>query len=181
MKHKIQIGAVTVFALSIFSANPANAADGTISFTGSLTDATCVVNVNNTSANGSVALPAISKLSLPSSGVVAGATIFTLNLSGCTTGKTVNAYFEAGPTVDTVTGNLINGGTAGNVQVQLLTGAGVPIAVGTSGQATTAGVTTTSSPSVTSGTLRYMAQYYATGATTSGSVTTSVTYSLTYQ
>lgn len=180
MKHNTHASAVIVFALSIFSANPASAADGTISFTGSLTDATCVVKVNNTSANGSVALPAISKLSLPSSGVVAGATIFALNLSGCTTGKTVNAYFEAGPTVDAVTGNLINGGTAGNVQVQLLTGSGAPIAVGSSGQATTTGISMTSSPAVTGGTLNYIAQYYATGAATSGSITTSVTYSLTY-
>lgn len=180
MKINNHFAVTYMFALFGISTSSAYGSDGTISFTGSLTDATCVVKVNNTSASGSVGLPAISKLSLPSSGIVAGATIFTLNLSGCTTGKTVNAYFEAGPTVDTVTGNLINGGTAGNVQVQLLTGAGVPIVVGSSGQATTTGITTTSSPSVTGGILNYVAQYYATGATTSGSVTTSVTYSLTY-
>jgi major type 1 subunit fimbrin (pilin) len=154
------------------------AADGTISFTGSLVSATCVVKVNNTSANGTVGLPAISSANLASSGGVAGATIFSLDLSGCTTGKTINAYFEAGPTVDAVTGNLTNGGTAGNVQVQLLTASGVPIAIGRSGQATSTGIVT--SVGVTSGTLNYIAQYYATGVSTSGSVTTSVTYSLTY-
>lgn len=172
--------AILASFLLIASAGSAEAADGTITFTGSLTDATCVVKVNNTSASGTVGLPAISKASLTSSGVVAGATAFTLNLTGCTTGKTINAYFEAGSTVDSSTGNLVNGGTASNVQVQLLTNSGVPIAIGTSGQATSAGVAMTSSPSVTGGTLYYIAQYYATGATTSGSVTTSVTYSLTY-
>lgn len=178
-KMDCRIAAGMTVLAGLFGA-PAYGADGTINFTGSLTDATCLVKVNNTSANGTVGLPAVSKLNLASTGIVAGATAFTLNLSGCTTGKTVNAYFEAGPTVDTVTGNLVNGGSAGNVQVQLLTGAGVPIAVGSSGQATTAGIGTTASPSVTGGTLNYIAQYYATGASTSGSVTTSVTYSLTY-
>src|SRR4051812_2985019 len=111
----------------LFASSVAFASDGTISFSGSLTDATCVIKVNNTSANGSVGLPAVSKASLASSGLVAGATTFTLNLTGCTTGKTINAYFEAGPTVNSVTGNLVNGGTAGNVEVQLLTGSGAAI------------------------------------------------------
>jgi major type 1 subunit fimbrin (pilin) len=125
-------------------------------------------------------LPTVSKASLASSGVVAGATSFTLNLSGCTAGNTINAYFEAGPTVSSVTGNLINGGTAGNVEVQLLTNSGVPIAVGSSGQATSASNVTTASHSVTGGTLNYVDRNYATGVTTSGTVATSVTYSLTY-
>lgn len=180
MKEKNRTFLVTASIILSLWAVPALAADGTISFTGSITDATCDVKVNNTSANGSVTLPAVPKSNLPNSGNVAGATMFTLNLSGCTTGNTVNAYFETGSTVDSVTGNLINSGTAGNVQVQLLTGSGTPIAVGNSGQATTTSLVTTDSPSVTSGTLNYMAQYYATGAATAGSVTTSVTYSLTY-
>ena len=178
---KIRYYAITAASISLFLVpNAAFASDGTITFSGSLTDSTCIIKVNNTSANGSVGLPAISKASLTSSGLVAGATTFTLNLTGCTTGKTINAYFEAGPTVNSVTGNLINGGTAANVEVQLLTGSGTAIAVGSAGQATSTGLTTTASPSVTSGTLNYIAQYYATGISTAGSVTTSVTYSLTY-
>ena len=180
MKIKISTCAILSPLALLASASAAYGADGTINFTGSLTDATCVVKVNNTSADGTVALPAISKASLSSAGVVAGATAFTLNLTGCTTGNTVNAYFEAGSTVDSNTGNLINSGTANNVQVQLLTNSGTPIAVGSSSQASSSGVSMTASPSVTSGALYYIAQYYATGASTSGSVNTSVTYSLVY-
>jgi major type 1 subunit fimbrin (pilin) len=167
----------TVIGLSI---GAACASDGTISFSGSVVNATCDVKVNNTTASATVVLPTVSQTVLATNGEVAGATRFTLNLSGCTTGKTVNAYFEAGSSVDSATGNLVNAGTASNVQVQLLTNAGTPISVGSSAQATSTGIAMTASPAVTSGVLTYAAQYYATGASTAGSVTTSVTYSLTY-
>ncbi len=158
----------------------AHASDGTISFSGSVVTATCVVKVNNSAASATVTLPTVSQSVLATNGQVAGATRFTLNLSGCTAGKTVSSYFEAGASVDTTTGNLINGGTAGNVQVQLLTATGAPISVGSSSQATTAGIAMTATPAVTGGVLNYAAQYYSTGVSTGGSVTTSVTYSLTY-
>ncbi|MDB5724126.1 MAG: fimbrial family protein [Novosphingobium sp.] len=180
MSRKYIFGFITVPLMTALSIGSANASDGTISFSGSVNNATCTVQVNNSAASATVTLPTVSRSVLASNGQVAGATRFTLNLSGCTTGNTVSAYFEAGSTVDTVTGNLINGGTASNVQVQLLTGAGAPISVGSSSQATTTGIAMTASPAVTAGILHYAAQYYATGIGTAGSVTTSVTYSLTY-
>lgn len=171
---------MAALAAIVGPAGVAQASDGTISFSGSVVNASCTVKVNNSAASATVNLPTVSQATLGANGEVAGATRFTVNLSGCTTGRTVNVYFEAGSTVDPITGNLINGGTAGNVQVQLLTNSGSAISVGSSSQATSTGVTTTASPSVTGGVLNYSAQYYATGASTAGSVTTSVTYSLTY-
>lgn len=178
MMTSLKCGAALVALISI--SGVAHASDGTISFAGSVVNATCTVKVNNSAASATVSLPTVSQATLGANGEVAGATRFTVNLSGCTTGKTVNVYFEAGSTVDPITGNLINGGTAGNVQVQLLTNSGAPISVGSSSQAAATGVAMTASPAVTGGVLNYSAQYYATGASTAGSVTTSVTYSLTY-
>lgn len=171
---------IAALAAAVGPAGVAQASDGTITFSGSVVNATCTVKVNNSAASATVSLPTVSQATLGANGEVAGATRFTVNLSGCTTGKTVNVYFEAGSTVDPITGNLINGGTAGNVQVQLLTNSGSAISVGSSSQASSTGVAMTASPSVTGGVLNYSAQYYATGASTAGSVTTSVTYSLTY-
>lgn len=171
---------VTALAAIAASTGIAQASDGTISFAGSVVNATCTVKVNNSAASATVNLPTVSQATLATNGEVAGATRFTVNLTGCTTGKTVNVFFEAGSTVDAITGNLINGGTAGNVQVQLLTNSGAPISVGSSSQASSSGIAMTASPAVTGGVLNYSAQYYATGASTAGSVTTSVTYSLVY-
>ena len=77
------------------------------------------------------------------------------------------------------TGNLTNGGTAANVQVQLLNGNLQPINITTNsnnqletnGSAINAGVAD----------LKYYARYYATGAATAGSVDTSVQFSMQYQ
>jgi len=181
MNMKFILASSVVTASMIFCAGTSYASDGTITINGQLSSATCTVKLNNGSSSGTVTLPSVSTTTLPTSGSVAGATNFALNLSGCTAGKTINAYFEAGPTVDTVTGNLLNGTTAGNatnVEVQLLTDASTPISVGSSAQATSKNIVT--SGTVTSGILNYAAQYYATGVTTAGPVSTSVTYSLTY-
>lgn len=181
MRFKTMLKAVAASVAIALATGSAQASDGTISFSGAVVNATCTVKVNNSAASATVSLPTVSQNLLATGGEVAGATRFTLNLSGCTAGKTVSAYFEAGATVDPTTGNLVNGGTAGNVQVQLLNNAGTPISVGSSTQATTTGIAMTASPAVSSGVLNYAAQYYATGISTAGSVTTSVTYSLTYQ
>ncbi|SDA36181.1 fimbrial protein [Sphingomonas sp. NFR15] len=166
-------------AMFVLCSAPAYASDGTITFTGSLTATTCTVALNNGTASGTVVLPNVSTSVLKVSGDVAGATNFQLDLSNCTVSSTVKAYFEAGPTVNTVTGALINAGTASNVEVQLVTDGGTPIAIGNSGQATSTGVTITV-PGTTSGALNYVARYRAKGVTTAGTVTSSVTYSLTY-
>lgn len=169
--------AIAVAICGLCLGNSAYASDGTITFTGAISAATCTVKLNGGSASGTVTLPSVSNTILASGGAVAGATAFAINLSSCTTGKTVNAFFEAGTTVDLVTGSLINSGTASNVEVQVLTGAAAPISIGSVAQAADTGINTTASPS---GTLNYIARYYATGVATAGTVSTSVTYSITY-
>jgi major type 1 subunit fimbrin (pilin) len=175
-KKLVLSASAAVFA--VFTGNSAYASDGTILFNGAVTAATCTVAVNGGTANGTVTLPTVSSTKLGASGQTAGATAFVINLTACTTGKTVNAFFEAGTTVDPLTGNLINGGTPlSNVEVQLLTAAAAPIAIGTTTQAKDTNINTTTTPAAN---LNYVAQYFATGASVAGPVTSSVTYSITY-
>jgi len=177
MTYKLTF-ATAVAACALVIGNPAYASDGTITFTGAITSATCTVKLNGGStASGTVTLPTVSNTVLASPGAVAGATSFVINLSACTTGKSVNTYFEAGTTVDLVTGALINAGTATNVEVQVLTAAAVPIAVGSFAQASDTSLNTTVSQS---GALNYIARYYALGTSTAGTVSSAVTYSITY-
>ncbi|MCT6706701.1 hypothetical protein N4286_13890, partial [Staphylococcus aureus] len=88
-------------------------------------------------------------------------------LSNCAgTLKTVSAFFEAGPSVDVVTGHLKNvSGTAGLVSLELLdaSNAMTPIKAGNSNQTTS---TTYIDASTGSASLPYVVQYYADGATT---------------
>ncbi|WP_233635337.1 fimbrial protein [Burkholderia gladioli] len=164
------------------------AADGTITFSGNVTAQTCTINGNGSgSKNFPVTLPTVSASSLATAGATAGATPFNIALTACTptTGtnavKAVHAYFEAGPTIDTTTGNLIlASGGATNVEIQLLNAAdqsavklgqadasqnSKPVNVSTGGAAT----------------LQFYAQYYATGAATAGAANSSVMYTIAYQ
>jgi major type 1 subunit fimbrin (pilin) len=133
-----------------------------------------------------VFLPSVSTSALPS-GQTAGTTAFSIALSGCSSGvTTAAAYFEPGATIDSATGNLKNSsGTAANVEVQLLNGAG-------SSSASAFSVINLGNPAATqnsgqypvsggAATMNYYAQYIATGAAAgAGSVKTSVTFTLNY-
>jgi major type 1 subunit fimbrin (pilin) len=169
--------------MGILVSGSAWASDGTISFTGAVVASTCVVTLNGGSSSGTVTLPSVPTTILAASGNTAGPTNFTLNLTGCglVTGKTtVNAFFEAGSTVNPVTGNLINSGAATNVALQLLVAStSAQIIPGSPTQAQPTGVTLIATPGA-SGDLNYVVQYYATGVSTAGTVTSSVTYSLAY-
>ena len=156
------------------------ASDGTISFTGGVVVSTCNVTLNGSTASGTVVLPAVSTDALAVSGNTAGRTNFTLNISSCATasGKaTVNAFFEAGATVNPVTGNLINSGDAKNVAIQVLVASSsAQIIPGSPTQAQPKGV----SLAAGSGSLNYAAQYNATGVSGAGTVSSSLTYVLVY-
>ncbi|WP_428334580.1 fimbrial protein [Novosphingobium sp.] len=172
------VTATAVAFCALFVGTSAYASDGTITFTGNISSATCTVKLGNgANGTGTIILPNVSSSVLSAAAQNAGATAFAINLSACTTGKTVNAFFEAGTNVDLLTGNLLNTGTATGVEVQLQTAAGTNIAVGSPGQATNTGINTTSTPS---GTLNYIARYYATAASAAGTVVSTVTYSITY-
>lgn len=171
MKTRI-LAIAAVAALS----QAAQASDGTITFNGALQNATCTITGGG---NQTVTLPTLSTASLASAGTTAGDTLFNIAVTGCTAGLTsANAYFEAGGNIDTATGRLKNTGAATNVQIQLLNGNGsvVNLAGSTSAAQSTVAAALTSG----AGTQSFIARYYATGATTAGSVASSVTYSMVY-
>jgi major type 1 subunit fimbrin (pilin) len=181
MKNKLKlmmsgVGLVSALALP----GLAQASDGIINFAGELTNSTCTISVNGATSTGTVTLPTVSTNSLLANGNVAGATNYTIALSDCNFVDPltdVTAFYETGPTVNPVSGNLINvTGTASNVEVQLLAAddLGNPIIIGSPTQSSATPIASAS------GNLNYVAQYYATGATGPGTVITSVTYSLVY-
>lgn len=170
-----------------FSLPAAQASDGTISFTGSVTDSTCTVKVNGAAGTAStVKLPAVSASVLSAKNAHAGETQFTIDLTGCqAAGKPVSAtnaakayvYFEPGANV-TATGTLRNTGDAKKVDLQLLAGgSSTPIVVGDAGQ-----IAATGTPVPASGDIQlpYIVRYHATGPATAGTVTSSVVYDVVY-
>lgn len=142
-----------------------------------VTDQTCEVSAN--SKDITVTLPTVGVGSLATAGTTAGRTPFTINLENCKAGD-VSAFFETGGNVDAASGRLNNTGTAGNVQVQLLSDSSEVIRV--LANAAQAPVTTKATVANDgSAALNYYAEYYATGAATAGEVATSVQYTINYQ
>jgi major type 1 subunit fimbrin (pilin) len=181
------LAAVTGGLLGLASLG-AQAADGTISFTGTVSNTTCSINgtASGTPANLSVVLPTVSAGTLSAQGSVAGTSgpsDMTLALTGCTGGATkAIATFENGPTVDQANGYLTNQATTGpanNVEIRLLNASLQPINIttGLNNAIDGNGATITSG----SGNLKYFAQYYSKGAVTPGAVSTSVQYTMQYQ
>jgi major type 1 subunit fimbrin (pilin) len=165
-----------LIAVAVASPLLANAADGTITFAGSVTANTCVIKVNDGSSTNTVTLPSVNAALLNASGKTAMPTDVRIGLSACTGVTSARAFFETGPNVTTDTKNLKNNGTATNVEVQLLTPASTAIAIGDTAQRSAAGIALTDGAAV----LAYKAQYYSTAAAGAGSVDTSVTYSIDY-
>jgi len=173
--------ALAAMVAGLALSSSAAAADGTITFTGAITDTTCTVSVNGSGTSASVLLPTVQTSALTATGATAGTTPFDIVLSGCTGGtlNTASTHFESGTNVDASSGRLNNSnvaGSASNVQLQLLNASHGAIAAGAASQ-------NDLPVSITSGggTLSYYVQYYATGAATSGSVSSYVDYSISYQ
>ncbi|MCD9085942.1 fimbrial protein [Stenotrophomonas sp. SY1] len=175
---------VTLLAVLMATVAPlaAHAADGTITFTGNVTDQTCTVSSSGGNATFTVNLPTVSRTSLAAAGATAGQTPFAINLSQCSAGN-VATYFEPGASVDLSSGRLNNQAAsgAGNVQIQLLgdnnqflpvLAAGTGVAQGNSQWVSVA--------ADGSANLNYSAEYYATGAATAGDVSTQVNYTIIY-
>ncbi|KAA8729439.1 fimbrial protein [Ewingella americana] len=174
--------ATTIIA-SFCAVNAASAAStGTITFNGELTATTCDVVVGGQAADATVTLPTIAISQLTKAGQTAGRTNFPMALTNCAgTLKTASAYFEDGSSVDATTGRLNNlTGNATGVQLQLLDGQGSRgvIKVGDSSQ-----TDNNSYVDVSTGTanLNYDVEYYATAATTAGTVVSNVVYSIQYK
>jgi major type 1 subunit fimbrin (pilin) len=155
----------------------AYASDGTISISGQISNNTCQINGNTAGSPTvvSVVLPLVSRTALATAGQTAAPTPFNLNLTNCT-GSTAQTLFEIGPTVNQTTGNLMNQAVGGavNVEVGLLNNSFQAINVGSNANSQTVAITSSAA------TLRYYAQYVATGVAGAGSVATSVQFSMLY-
>ncbi len=170
-----------VFAGAATATQVAAAADGTITFAGSVTAQTCTIKGNGSnSGDFTVTLPTVSTGLLDTAGKTAGLTPFSIALTGCTPGSgKVHAFFLSGPTTDTGTGRLIlRSGGASNVQIGLKNNDFSDINAGADDAAQNS-----KSVAITDGkaVLHYNAQYVATGAATAGVAATSVMYTLSYQ
>lgn len=154
---------------------------GNITFNGKLSANTCDVIVDDQAADATVTLPTVNTNQLAATYDIAGETGFTMVLNNCSGVLTsASAFFEPGPTVNTLTGRLKNLGTASNVSLQLLVGAPPMrlIEVGNQNQFLS---NLYEDISTGSATLKYTVRYFAEQATTPGTVTSYVVYSLQYQ
>lgn len=78
LKHLLLAG------IAAGAANMAMANTGTITFSGQVVDSTCAVTVNNTTASATVTLPTVKIQELANANDTAGATPFTIDVTGCT-------------------------------------------------------------------------------------------------
>lgn len=186
---KIKVIALATFVSAVF-AGSAMAYDGTITFTGKVVAQTCTVNTND--INLEVTLPTVATSSLKDNGATSGMTPFAIRLTNCATSmlgssmlgsENVKAYFEPSTNIDLVTHNLKNtalSNKADNVQIQLLNSNGtstILLGEADNGQ----DVQSEAIGSDGSATLRYIAQYYATGKSTAGDVKATVHYTIAYE
>ncbi|HGT8137349.1 TPA: fimbrial protein [Escherichia coli] len=181
---KIKVIALATFVSAVF-AGSAMAYDGTITFTGKVVAQTCTVNTDD--KNLEVTLPTVATSSLKDNGATSGMTPFAIRLTGCATdmagSQNVKAYFEPSSNIDLTTHNLKNTAVsdkANNVQIQLLNSNGtstILLGEADNGQDVQSEEIGTDG----SATLRYMAQYYATGQSTAGDVKATVYYTIAYE
>ncbi|SCK16983.1 fimbrial protein [Vogesella sp. LIG4] len=169
-----KLASILAVGLALTSA-AAMATDGTITINGKLDNNTCTVT-GTTGSDVLVTLPTLSVNKFVQAGDVGGAQQFSIKLSNCTVGiNGATVHFDTLiPQADSVTGNLVNTASAGNIQVQLLNDQSNPINVITQVNSQTVAVTNNAA------TLQYVAQYYATGQATPGNVKASVKYSMVY-
>lgn len=164
---------------ALFSGNVL-ASDNTITFMGEVTDETCSVSVNGNSSAPIVLLPTVSSSALENATDTAGKTTFDIGVSGCTGspgGVEISTVF-IGNNVSSDTGNLINAGSADNVEIQILDPSDSEIDL----RSIYNGAGDLSlGPDETSASSTYSAQYYASGAATAGTVEASLQYAVSYQ
>ena len=159
------------------------AAPNTINFQGEVTSQTCQVTVNGNPGDPTVLLPTVPATALSAANSTAGATTFTVAVSGCV------APFETTQPIDTVfvgnlvttAGNLGNTGTATNVALQLLDPAapGSPFDLSAAGGVHAPGLVVQDGETTASHdfAVRYISE---SGGATAGSVLGSVQYSISY-
>lgn len=173
---KLKLLSAFVLAGLAMVTQQAFAADGQITFNGTIASSTCAIN-GGTGANLTVTLPTVSTSTLNAAGAAAGRTAFQISLTGCAATTPVHAYFEQGPNAGTA-GRLKT--TLANLDIRLVNGDGTTN-IDTSaadGAQSSASVTTDGTGAAT---LKYFAEYYANAAgIAAGSVTSSVLYTVKY-
>ncbi|HDM8061266.1 fimbrial protein [Vibrio harveyi] len=172
---------VAILGSFLFTSSVLAASANTITFQGEVTDETCTVSVNGENASPVVLLETVPKSELAKSGDTAGATEFEVSISGCTGNATTGV-----PNISTVfvgnqvtgNGNLGNTGSATNVELQILdtSDSAIDLSGGYKGSNDLALAAGEKANSAT-----YKAQYYATGASTAGTVNASLQYAVSYQ
>ncbi|WP_409422219.1 fimbrial protein [Pseudaeromonas sp. ZJS20] len=159
----------------------AQATDGTINFTGTLTSSTCTVSVNGGS---DVTLPTLSTDALTDAGSWAGRTPFTVDLSSCSMEDsltTVGLYFETTSEIDSSNGTLNNSGTASNVQVRLRN-ADYDVLDLTGGDMDSQNSLAATPDGSGNASIDFFAEYYSeAGSAGAGTVTAQAVFSLNYQ
>ncbi|WP_025123143.1 MULTISPECIES: fimbrial protein [unclassified Serratia (in: enterobacteria)] len=181
MKKLVIVSALAAVLGSVGMAQAAST--GTITFEGILTATTCEVLVDGQAADALITLPTVGTNQLTKLGHTAGQTGFNMALANCEgTLKTASAFFEAGASVDLVSGRLKNmTGDATNVSLQLRDASHASqnvIAVGNSNQTKETTYVDIASGSAN---LPYFVEYYAEGPTGAGTVASNVIYSIQYK
>ncbi|WP_081065938.1 fimbrial protein [Burkholderia diffusa] len=170
----------SLFALGVVAmSHNAFAADGTITFNGTITAQSCTINGNGTgSSSFPITLPTVSESTLSGAGKTAGRTPVPIQLTNCTPNSgNVHVYFEPGPTTDIKTGYLMGTGVT-NLELGLLNSDFSPINAGFADSAQNSKSVAIASGSAS---LLYYVQYVAVnGPVGTGPVSTSVMYTLAY-
>lgn len=177
MRHTILGLAIALMAVPF----AANAADGKIHFEGSVVEPGCVVIAHSSPADIRVTLPPVASSVLAEAGRTAGRTPFFISIAGCNnTAKNAHTYFEPGPAVNVATNNLTleaGAATARNVELQLLNENFSKIRLGNPAELQNSQAGTIVDGELS---LRYYAEYVATGAASAGSANSSVMFTMTY-
>jgi major type 1 subunit fimbrin (pilin) len=188
---QIKIASAIALTLGLAIAGSASAqssAGGTITFTGSVADATCTVTggagTNGGTGNFTVALPQVAPSDLATVGETAAPTAFNVQIGGAGQASCVDgsigtmSFLTSSPQIDAASGNLKNA-LAGetNAEIQLLDGTtSAPINLAT-------GTYSVASPAVANNTaeIPFTAQYVAAdAAATPGTLSTSVVYQVVF-
>jgi len=184
---KLLAKASTTLLLAGFALQ-AHAYDGTINFTGSVSNVTCTITAAGGTNTGTVNMPTVTAGAFKAVGDSAGTTQFSIKLSGCTgtpAPTQAAAWFETGTNVNPA-GRVIAKNAAAPLDTSLSiglynVGSATPIAIGQgNGSIGSSG----SAFTITAGgaTMNYQAKYYAEQATvTPGAITGNVNYTIQYQ
>lgn len=181
MKKTLLAAALATTAALSFSS--AFAADGTVNFTGSVTDTACVVDMGGTNVL-AVQMGKISKSSFTVAGTVAAATKFTLQLKSCPSATTATVKFDgiAANGDDKVLALTTGTGVATGLGIQLSdkSGAVLPLATNSTSY-TLLKKDLTATPPADVNDLVFTARYISTAAAvTAGSANSTATFSINY-